>query len=354
MLVDVTGRTRRALALFVAILAAVVAFPHAASADQISDKQAQANAIAAKVEQLGHTIERYAEQANSAQIELDGLNQQEADAQAKVDAAKAEQAQHLAELRAYAIDAYVHGADDHSAALASSADLTELGQRQGYLSAASDTRQQLVDQLRATEEDVNIQIAQLNDAQSKVAAKQKDLSSRKSAAESAAAQQRQLLAQAQGELATLVRQAQERKRAEDAAAAQARAKASSPSAIVGPAPPARGGAGAAIAEARRQLGKPYVWGAAGPDSFDCSGLTQWAWRAGGVSLPHYSGAQYSSTTHISMSAIQPGDLIFYESPSQHVALYMGGGQIIHAPHAGDVVRVDSLYYWNTSMMASRP
>jgi peptidoglycan DL-endopeptidase CwlO len=97
-----------------------------------------------------------------------------------------------------------------------------------------------------------------------------------------------------------------------------------------------------------------VWGAAGPDAFDCSGLTAWAWRAGGVSLPHFSGAQYASTTHISMSAIQPGDLIFYESPDQHVALYVGGGQIIHAPHAGSVVKYDSIYYWNTTMMASRP
>jgi cell wall-associated NlpC family hydrolase len=115
-----------------------------------------------------------------------------------------------------------------------------------------------------------------------------------------------------------------------------------------------GGAGAAIAEAKRHLGAPYEWGAAGPNSYDCSGLTMVAWRAGGVSLPHYSGAQYSSTTHIPMSAIQPGDLIFYESPSQHVALYIGGGQIIHAPHPGGVVEYASLYYWNTSMMASRP
>jgi cell wall-associated NlpC family hydrolase len=355
-----TGRTRRALALCVAgIAVAVVAvLPQAASADQISDKQAQANAIAAKVDELNHTIERYAEQANGAQIELDTLNQQEADAQAKVDAAKAEQAQHVAELRTYAIDAYVHGTDDQKAAMASSADVTDMGQRQGYLSAASDTRQQLIDQLRATQEDVNIQIAQLNDAQAKVSAKQKDLSDRKSAAAAAASQQRQLLSQAQGELATLVQQAQAKKAADEAAAAQARARASSSSSgssggSFGPAPPTRGGAAAAIAEAKRQLGKPYVWGAAGPDSFDCSGLTMWAWRAGGVSLPHYTGSQYAATTHIPLSAIQPGDLIFYNG-MEHVGLYIGGGQIIHAPHSGDVVKISDLYYWNTSMVASRP
>ncbi|HEV3225560.1 MAG TPA: NlpC/P60 family protein [Acidimicrobiales bacterium] len=358
-MVEALGRRGRALALFVATVALTVGavLPQTAAADPIGDKQAQANAIAAKVDELNHTIERYAEQANGAQVELDGLNQQEADAQARVDAAKAEQAQHLSELRTYAIDAYVHGTDDHAAALASSTDLTDLGQRQGYLSAASGNRQQLVDQLRATQQDLAAQIAQLNDAQAKVAAKQKDLNDRRTAAASAAAQQRDLLAQAKGELATLVAQAQAKKAADEAAAAQARARSAASSSggsgNFGPVPGVRGGAGAAIAEARRQLGKPYAWGAAGPDSFDCSGLTMWAWRAGGVSLPHYTGAQYSATTHIPLSALQPGDLIFFNG-MEHVGLYVGGGQMIHAPHSGTVVQYESIYYWNTSMVASRP
>jgi cell wall-associated NlpC family hydrolase len=355
---DGFGRRRRAHALFVAMVAVVVvgALPQAASADAVSDKQAQANAIAAKVDELNHTIERYAEQANGAQVELDQLTQQVADAQAKVDAAKAEQEQHRGELRSYAVDAYVHGTDDNSAALATSNDLTDLGQREGYLSAASGNRQQLIDLLRATEEDVNIQIGQLAEAQSRAEAKKKDLTDRKAAAAGAAAQQQQLLTQTQGELANLVRAAQAKKAADDAAAAAARARTSSGSGATsfGPAPSVNGGAGAAIAEAKRHLGAPYEWGAAGPNSYDCSGLTMVAWRAGGVSLPHYSGAQYSATTHVPLSAIQPGDLIFYESPGSHVALYIGGGQIIHAPHPGGVVEYNSLYYWNTSMMASRP
>jgi cell wall-associated NlpC family hydrolase len=356
-MVVLMGRQKRALALFVAtvVVGVVGAFPQLASADQISDKQAQANAIAAKVDDLNHQIERLAEQANAAQVELDGLNQQVAEAQAKVEAAKAEQAQHAGELRTYAIDAYVTGHHDAATdADASTADFTTLGQRQGYLSAASGNRQQLIDQLRATEEDVQVQIAALNEAQAKVAATTNDLSNRKSQATSAAAEQKKLLDQAKGELATLVQQAQARRAAEQAAAAAARSRSTSSTTNFGPTPDPRGGAAAAIAEAKRQLGKPYQWGAAGPDSYDCSGLTMWAWRAGGVSLPHYSGAQYSSTTHIPMSAIQPGDLIFYESPSSHVALYIGGGQIIHAPHEGAVVQYDSLYYWNTSMVASRP
>jgi cell wall-associated NlpC family hydrolase len=95
-----------------------------------------------------------------------------------------------------------------------------------------------------------------------------------------------------------------------------------------------------------------VWGAAGPNSFDCSGLIMWAWGNAGVSLPHFSGAQYSSTTHISMSQLQPGDLVFPANPGDHVAMYIGGGQIIEAPHTGDVVHIVPMYSW--FVLASRP
>lgn len=106
------------------------------------------------------------------------------------------------------------------------------------------------------------------------------------------------------------------------------------------------GARAAIEFARAQLGEPYVWGAAGPDSWDCSGLTMMAWRKGGVSLPHYSAAQYSQTKHITAAQLEPGDLVFWgTSPNtiHHVALYIGNGQIIQAPRTGDVVKVSPAF-----------
>ncbi len=106
--------------------------------------------------------------------------------------------------------------------------------------------------------------------------------------------------------------------------------------------PASGGAATAIAVARSKLGSPYVWAAAGPSTFDCSGLTMYAWAAAGVSLPHSSGMQMSSGRRVSASALQPGDLVFYGSPVHHVALYVGGGQVIHAPQTGDVVRYASV------------
>ncbi len=124
-------------------------------------------------------------------------------------------------------------------------------------------------------------------------------------------------------------------------------------------PPAPSGASAAIAFARAQLGEPYRWGAAGPDAWDCSGLTMGAWRAGGRSLPHYSVAQYQQSTPISASQLQPGDLVFWGSSSSsssiyHVALYVGDGQIIHAPRTGRPVSQESMYYWIPPNFYARP
>ena len=94
------------------------------------------------------------------------------------------------------------------------------------------------------------------------------------------------------------------------------------------------GAGAAVAAAESVIGDPYVYGAAGPNSFDCSGLTMWAWAHGGVSLPHSSQSQYAGSTHIPISAIQPGDLLFYYSDIHHVAMYLGNGQMMEAQQTG--------------------
>jgi len=94
--------------------------------------------------------------------------------------------------------------------------------------------------------------------------------------------------------------------------------------------PATGGAAAAVQYALAQVGDAYVYGAAGPDAFDCSGLTMMAWAQAGVALPHSSSAQMGSGTPVSMSDLQPGDLVFYYSPVSHVAMYIGNGMIVHA------------------------
>ncbi|MBX6371310.1 MAG: C40 family peptidase [Acidothermus sp.] len=117
---------------------------------------------------------------------------------------------------------------------------------------------------------------------------------------------------------------------------------------------ADGRAAAAVRYAYAQLGKPYRYGAAGPSSFDCSGLTMRAWEAAGVSLPHNAAAQYAVTRHVPLSNLQPGDLIFFGHPIHHVGIYIGGGQMIEAPYTGSYVRINSFGYRDDIVGASRP
>jgi cell wall-associated NlpC family hydrolase len=104
-------------------------------------------------------------------------------------------------------------------------------------------------------------------------------------------------------------------------------------------PPVSGRAGIAVQTALAQLGEPYVYGAAGPSSFDCSGLTMYSWAAAGVSLSHASSVQSGQGVPVSISELQPGDLVFYYSPVSHVAMYIGNGQVVHAPHPGSSVEI---------------
>ena len=121
-----------------------------------------------------------------------------------------------------------------------------------------------------------------------------------------------------------------------------------------PAPAVSGKAGIAVSAAYSQLGVPYRFATSSPGvSFDCSGLTKWAWGRAGVGMPHQSGAQYGSFPHVSKDEAQPGDLIFYYSPIGHVGIYIGGGQMVHAPQAGDVVSIATVH-WNKVVGVGRP
>ncbi|MEO8888920.1 MAG: NlpC/P60 family protein [Jatrophihabitantaceae bacterium] len=97
----------------------------------------------------------------------------------------------------------------------------------------------------------------------------------------------------------------------------------------------------AVRFALAQVGKPYVFGAAGPDSYDCSGLTMRAWGSAGVSLPHSAADQYNYGTHVSFSQLAPGDLMFFYQPIGHVTIYIGDGLMVSAPQTGENVKVAS-------------
>ncbi|GAA1972018.1 C40 family peptidase [Kitasatospora viridis] len=121
-----------------------------------------------------------------------------------------------------------------------------------------------------------------------------------------------------------------------------------------PAVPAGGRAAAAVQFAYAQLGKPYVWGATGPGSFDCSGLTGAAWRAAGVSLPRVSEDQWNAGRRIARADLQPGDLVFFYGDLHHVGIYIGNGQMIHAPRTGKNVTVLPIDAMPSYMGAVRP
>jgi cell wall-associated NlpC family hydrolase len=109
----------------------------------------------------------------------------------------------------------------------------------------------------------------------------------------------------------------------------------------------------AVNTALAQVGDPYVWGAGGPDAFDCSGLMQYAYSAAGVSLPHSSSLQSGMGSPVSVSSLQPGDLLFFYSPVSHVGMYIGNGQMVHASTSGSPVKVVALDYMMNSFNGAR-
>ncbi|HEY5186308.1 MAG TPA: C40 family peptidase [Actinomycetes bacterium] len=181
------------------------------------------------------------------------------------------------------------------------------------------------------------------------------------AARGAATSVETLLATRQAELAAASADVRRLVAADQAAAAAARAAALLPFTTDVPALPADTPAAVvtAITAARSALGLPYQWGATGPDSYDCSGLTQWAFAQAGVRLPRVAADQWTVGTHPSLDQLRPGDLLFWATdvndPStiHHVAIYLGGGFMLQAPHTGDVVRIARVYL-DGYIGASRP
>jgi cell wall-associated NlpC family hydrolase len=209
-----------------------------------------------------------------------------------------------------------------------------------YLHATTNRQKDAIDALRAAKQQLAEQQGALASQRDQARRNLATVNSKRRAAAAAEDAQRALLAKVKGDLARLVAADQARR---SAAPRSSRSRSGrgigTPPSVDAPAPNAA--AAGAIAEAKKQLGKPYHYGSAGPDSFDCSGLTMWSWaHGGGRSLPHSSRAQYAATSRISLNDIAPGDLVFFGSSVgsiHHVGIYVGGGKMIHAPETGEVV-----------------
>ncbi len=134
-----------------------------------------------------------------------------------------------------------------------------------------------------------------------------------------------------------------------AMAADVPAATSAPAAVAAAGPAAQ----AVVNTAMAQRGKPYAWGGSGPNSFDCSGLTQFAFKAAGVNLPRTTRTQVNTGTPVARANLQPGDLVFFYSPVSHVGIYIGNGQMVHAPTSGSVVKVVNIDYMGPLSAARR-
>jgi cell wall-associated NlpC family hydrolase len=366
-------------------MAALLAVPTAASlpagAQSIEDKRAEAARVADQLAALDRRLMDLSAQAEAAGYAEDEAKKAVEDAQARVDQTNAELQAKRTQLRSFAIDAYKSGDDSAELNALLTAEANEAPAKKSYIAVTTGNRQDLLDSLAATQRQAEDETARLAQAQAEAERYADTLDATRDGVAETTADQRALNQRVQGELATMVaaeqaRRAEEARRAAEAAAAAARqreeaARAAAPVAAApraaAPAPSTGGGGGGgggggsnasrpapppapsgnAIAAALTRVGAgSYVWGASGPVNFDCSGLVLWAYQHQGISLPHYSGAQYNATTRISRDQLQAGDLVFWGGGgSEHVAIYMGGNQLVHAFGSANGVRVTALDGW---------
>ncbi|MFM2070370.1 MAG: hypothetical protein RLZZ623_633 [Actinomycetota bacterium] len=371
------------------------------SADDVGDQQRRVNQIADELDALDNQLGQLEEDHAAAMDRIDVLAVDIQQSQAKVDAQSAELQKLQGQLTSIALDKFMSGGSAGLTPLFSSAaTFSEILQRGELTRVALDQGAGTSDEMASLITDL---AAETNTLEAKKAEQAKlvaSLETQQQQGEALTVVLNTKFAAANAELGDLVTKERERRVAAAVAAAQAKenrraaaaaasAAAATPSVRGGGAPTpatgdgngggtAGGGGGAAaapsapdptpapsapapssmsgvaVAAAQGQLGVPYRFAAESPGvAFDCSGLTKYAWGKAGVGLPHQSGAQYASTPHVSKDQVQPGDLIFYKSPIGHVAIYIGGGMMIHAPATGDVVKVSAVN-WAKVVGVSRP
>ncbi|MBV9283571.1 MAG: C40 family peptidase [Acidimicrobiia bacterium] len=389
------GSTRlpgRAGPVVVTLLAVLCLVTAPASAAPVPDKQTQADQLAQQLDDQGQHIAALDEQYNQAQAKADAISQQLADIEPMLADSNQALAAARQRLSQASVDAYVHGGSTPllGALLKSSA--SDFGVRKTYVNAALDEQRGALAQFDAARRKLLKTRDQLRAAQTQARAAAAAIDANRKAIEATVAAQQATMQQVtQPGMASLVAQASASRAQQQQAQGKTHfdqlaappppptttaprapapaaptkpaggsgsgpvttARPATPpttaapkpptSTPVGPAPPVKPGATTAVNTAKAQLGKPYVWAAAGPDSYDCSGLTMYAWHAGGVSLAHSAAMQYDETARIALSQLAPGDLVFFYTPIEHVGIYVGGGQMIDAPYTGAVVRYDSIY-----------
>jgi cell wall-associated NlpC family hydrolase len=360
-MIGARGRFMRLVVAALLVLPALVASVAPSNAATTAQDVANAEAHVRQIqEDLANLNERY----NEALYKLQQAQERVAEAAARKDAAEKQSDIARSRLSKRAVDAYT-GMGSQFDALLSSDSMTEFSDTLEFLGSMSQADADV-----ATQADVAAQQAawaeqDYNQAVADAQALRDQISSDLDQAHTKLTEAQQVLSRTQqarqdylDQLAA-IEQAQAQAEREAAAAAAQPDPSSQPPPVDPPTVdplPASGIGGQVAAAALSKQGAPYVFGAAGPSTFDCSGLTMWAWSTVGVSIPHSAYAQYSSLPHVDLGSVVPGDIIYYDSSSAHVAIYIGGGQIVHARHPGPggEVQVGSLYGYDHPIAAMRP
>lgn len=356
-----TGTRTRITRLLVAVVFALPVLLSALSLSSLAAPSAEeVRAAKDKLAGLQHNFEVLAEQYNDAKYRLALIERKLAEARDQSEAAEREAQTAEGRLAKRAVQAYV-GTGSQVDGLLGAESIAEFSDRLEFMGAVAEADAEMARAASNARQEADWAADRFADTrterQRQVAAIEGQLDRLDSMIDEQASLYEQLHQDRADYLAIVAAQraALEQARQE---AAQDTPPADTTSDTGGFVPPVNGSAAAiAVAAAKSVLGTQYVWGSADPNvGFDCSGLTSWAWAQAGVYIPHSSAAQYSSLPHVPLGSVQPGDLIFYYSPISHVALYVGGGTIIHATHPGadGAVHYDSMYGYDPPVGAARP
>jgi cell wall-associated NlpC family hydrolase len=317
---------RKVVLVLIGLAALAVSTPPAQAAPEPATAGDAATLMAARA----HDLEKLTESFDAARDELAAQQAKAHSAQAAYQQAQAALVTARRQVRGIARSAYT-GDSSSFAALIGSRSATEFVDRVSTLETIAGRQGAVLGQVQTVSDAA---------AQAEAAA-QKAVAQAKATFDAVRAQQTTLQAQITTYQAAFNRLTAQEKQAALAGETDRASRSADRTALppAGPSVAPSQAAQTAVNTALAQRGKPYVWGAAGPESFDCSGLTQYAYAAAGVSLPHSSAMQARMGRAVTMSQLAPGDLVFYYSPISHVGIYIGNGQIVNAPTSGDVVKI---------------
>jgi cell wall-associated NlpC family hydrolase len=363
-----TGTRALARRASAAVLITVLASLTLANVSSAAPSQSQLQSAEAKLNAINSRISALDEQYNQAMAAKEEAQKNADAAQADMDRAQADLNDAVSSLSKRAADAFT-GVGTSVDVLLGADTFSEFSDRLEFMNRLAQSDADLATKAAAARQRADWAQQQYQKAVAEHAAEQKKAGAARAEAEQAAQQQQQTIQHMKSEIAAAqaAREAAQRAAAQAAATAGPAATGTTTSSSGGlgspaptggggsnPAPPTSPGGLGAVQAAESVIGTPYVWAGASPSTgFDCSGLTMWAWAQVGVSLPHSSVAQYSAVPHVDRSNLQPGDLLFFYSPIHHVAMYIGGNSMIHAPHTGSTVQISSIY-WNDFVGAGRP